>query len=655
MSLSIRVYKSLQELEQLRPAWDELLASFPGATTFSTWEWLAPWWCAFGDGRELLVLAFFDGEMLVGLAPLQISRRSVAPFLSLRILGLMGDGSGDSDNLDIPVRPGYEMRVTETLLEFLKNESRWSDLCEFNTMPSDSVVAKRLAESLKARSWVLYNNRQTASAVSLPTTWKQYLQQLSPKERGKIAYYKNRLDRKYSARLLRCESQSELPPALNILFALHAKRWRSVGQQGSFEFARRRQFYQEMAAELASKNALEFWMLTLDCQPVAVQFGFRYRDTAFQLQEGFDPEYADDSVGYVLRAHVIEQSISAGVRRYDFLAGESASKTRWAAKSGHYIKLQFAEPLTLGSAYLRAIQSAAESKEWLRAHLPDKLWRWLHNVNVTIRGRQLAMTTPVSVPSTEPHAVIPARRDLTYCEYLFLRWAYSTDPDHLDGTAYQNRSKLETLFGTQLFYRIRNKTVIDFGCGHGDQAIELAKRGAKFVIGVDIREEMLEAARAKSQGLENLQFLNPAQCPKGIADFVISLDSFQHFEDPSAMLELINELLRPGGELLSCFGPPWKHPYGGHAFSAFPWSHLLFRELALVSWYNKVKHEAISRYEEVSGGLNRMTVAKFEMLVRASKFRGASITPVPIRRLRLFHNPFTREFTTAVIKCQLTK
>lgn len=244
---------------------------------------------------------------------------------------------------------------------------------------------------------------------------------------------------------------------------------------------------------------------------------------------------------------------------------------------------------------------------------------------------------------------------LTYFEFLFLRWLYAADPDHLDGTAYRNRSKLETLLGSSLFLAIRGKTVIDFGCGYGEHSIELAKRGAKLVIGVDIREEVLAAAREKASGLPNVVFLTPQQCPRASADFVISLDSFEHFDNPSAALDLINDLLRPGGSLLSSFGPPWKHPFGGHTFSAFPWAHLLFNEHALVGWYNRVKNKAISHLEEVSGGLNRMTVAKFEALVGASSFREKSITPVPIRKLRALHNPLTREFTTAVVKCQLTK
>src|SRR5438270_5448446 len=58
-SLQVRSYRTLEELQNLQPAWEELLSSYPLATTFSTWEWLSAWWHAFGKGRELLVLAFF--------------------------------------------------------------------------------------------------------------------------------------------------------------------------------------------------------------------------------------------------------------------------------------------------------------------------------------------------------------------------------------------------------------------------------------------------------------------------------------------------------------------------------------------------------------------------------------------------------------------
>jgi CelD/BcsL family acetyltransferase involved in cellulose biosynthesis len=393
-----QIYRTLDDLESLRPAWEALLEDFPGATTFSTWEWLAPWWRAFGEGRELLVLAFFDeSERLVGLAPLQISRRRVTSFLNLRVLGLWGDGSGDSDNLDIPVRAGWEESVTLALLEFLKKESSQWDFCEFNTMPEGSPVASCLAKQLGDRGWTAYNDQRASSAIALPETWEAYLSQLSSNERGKIRKFRNRLQNKYRVHFYRCETESEVPECLESLFKLHGKRWRTLGQPGSFESPVRRQFYYELARLLVARGQLECWMLELDGHPAAAQFGFRHGTTVFQLQGGFDPAYSADSAGYLLRAHVIEQMIARGVGRHDFLAGEAPSKACWGAQINHYLNMEFAPPLGCGSAYLHLIHGAGSSKEWLRRHLPRDAWQVLHRLNAKTTRQETAATTSMQV------------------------------------------------------------------------------------------------------------------------------------------------------------------------------------------------------------------------------------------------------------------
>src|SRR5437773_7074730 len=68
-----------------------------------------------------------------------------------------------------------------------------------------------------------------------------------------------------------------------------------------------------------------------------------------------------------------------------------------------------------------------------------------------------------------------------------------------DGRAYSGRSKLEALLGPEIWSMISGRAVIDFGCGEGDTAIEMAQRGAVLVIGVDIRQSALAAARIQAE------------------------------------------------------------------------------------------------------------------------------------------------------------
>ena len=244
---------------------------------------------------------------------------------------------------------------------------------------------------------------------------------------------------------------------------------------------------------------------------------------------------------------------------------------------------------------------------------------------------------------------------LTEIQYRILKRISPGAPDCCSGSAYEGKSKLAVLMGNEIFKKIAGKVVIDFGCGEGADAIEMAEKGAKRVIGIDIREEVLQAARQKAltAGVQNTCVF--ASRTTELADIVVSVDAFEHFADPAGILRIMNSLLQPAGEVLVSFGPTWYHPLGGHLFSVFPWAHLIFSEKALISWRSTFKTDGATRFSEVAGGLNQMTIRKFEKLIEGSPFKLATLELIPIRNLRRFHNQLTREFTTAIVRCRLVK
>ena len=239
-------------------------------------------------------------------------------------------------------------------------------------------------------------------------------------------------------------------------------------------------------------------------------------------------------------------------------------------------------------------------------------------------------------------------------QYQLLRRFWPSDPPAMmSAAAYDQKSKLDVLLGPALG-DLRGRTVIDFGCGYGIEAIDLARRGAARVIGLDLNANYLKIGRrcVAAAGLSGV--IELAERTSQQADVIVCLDSFEHFAEPDAILETMYGLLQPEGEVLISFGPTWYHPLGGHLFSVFPWAHLIFSEAALMRWrQDRRRQPGIDSFEQA--GLNQMTIRRFERMIHRSPFKLELLEAVPIRRLRRFHNRLTREFTTSIVRCRLRR
>jgi CelD/BcsL family acetyltransferase involved in cellulose biosynthesis len=383
--IAVSVYRCWAELRAVIPGWEDILKENEALSVFSTPEWLESWWEAFGSNRHLTALAFCDlrGKLL-GLIPLYEEQQR-ARFLQSKCLRFVGDGSGDSDNLDLILRPGFERECCRAFLGWLADHPAW-DLCCLNTTPGGSAGMHALLQELAVAKWPSILTETPNAAILLPATWQSYVQSLEGTFRPLVTRYPQRLAQRLQARIYRCEHLEQLSAALDLLFALHQKRWNRAHEPGSFRSYERRQFYRRMAEAFLRKDWLEFWLLELEGNVVAAQFCFRYRESAYLLQEGFDPESAAHRVGYALRATMLERFIRSGVKRYDFLGGFSDHKRNWGATIGAYRNLQFAPPRSLASCRLALNKRATGGKEWLRNRLPIPVWQLLHKMKLKLAG-----------------------------------------------------------------------------------------------------------------------------------------------------------------------------------------------------------------------------------------------------------------------------
>lgn len=195
---------------------------------------------------------------------------------------------------------------------------------------------------------------------------------------------------------------------------------------------------------------------------------------------------------------------------------------------------------------------------------------------------------------------------------------------------------------------IKGKSVLDFGCGRGEQTLAMKRAGAARVVGFDPFATFPPAG----QGVEFA-----AELPTGRFDVVLNCSAFEHFANPAREMAAMRKLT--GGKLIITWAEPWFSHNGSHMgfFTRCPWVNLLFPERSVLLVRSLYRDDGASSYETcgLGGAVNRMTVARFERIVRESGMRVESMRHFATLGLPLVtHIPVLRELLTSACACVLT-
>jgi 2-polyprenyl-3-methyl-5-hydroxy-6-metoxy-1,4-benzoquinol methylase len=147
--------------------------------------------------------------------------------------------------------------------------------------------------------------------------------------------------------------------------------------------------------------------------------------------------------------------------------------------------------------------------------------------------------------------------------------------------------------------------ILDFGCGAGNIAIELAKRGYN-VTGVDAAERMIESSKnnAEQQGVSNVEFIKID--PRGDSldsekyNFVVCSSVIEYIRDDELLLKNLYRSLLPGG----------------HLFISVPNAHSLLGQLEDVAANIGVRREKKIGEAAVKYAVRRYKKAKFINLIK---------------------------------------
>jgi CelD/BcsL family acetyltransferase involved in cellulose biosynthesis len=302
-----------ESLEQLEQDWASLAERLPRPLPFHLPAWHRVWWTHFGDSHTPLYLALREDGVLVGVVPLMRTGDTLA---------IAGDPE-ICDYTDLPIASVDPGALLPGVLSAL-DELPWRTLHLWG-LPEDSPALVLTHAWGTSRGYEIETDFEAVCPrVPLSGDWDGYLASLSKKDRHELKRKMRRFQEAGASVCLRTlSSPDEVAASLPDFFHLHRI---SRHDKAQFMTPEMEAFFQDVAVGLAGAGLVRLYLIDVDGRSAAALLGFRSGDELLLYNSGYDPAFAQVSVGIVSKAMVLRSAIEDGLRTLDFLRGAEPYK-----------------------------------------------------------------------------------------------------------------------------------------------------------------------------------------------------------------------------------------------------------------------------------------------------------------------------------------
>jgi len=322
-SRSIRVswVDDLEALVSRRDEWNALVACAETRTVFQSFEWHLGWWHAFGSGSQPLVLLAEDMGVLVGVAPLVLSKRRILG-RRRRVAEFMGSRAADyCDFIVDSARPEASLALVQWLLE---HSELW-DLLMLANITRDATVGV-LRERCE-RFGLPHTVRTLCKSPSLVCTDRDVIDVALQDKRLRRA--RRRFQSQGQVSFKSCATAKDISSHLGMFFEQHIRRRSMTDAPSKFLDGRWRTFYHDLAQALGAQGQMLLMTTFLDLRPIAFDLCFLFCKRLVVYDGCFDPSHAKRSPGTLALWYLFRYVQDHDIGELDLGRGEEAYKLRY--------------------------------------------------------------------------------------------------------------------------------------------------------------------------------------------------------------------------------------------------------------------------------------------------------------------------------------
>ena len=323
--LTIRRWTEYEFLNS-KEEWQELLENNSSDKLFLSWYWMYYWWEIWGknsSSNNIYVLAAYDGNILVGIAPLYLSRvrmfKGLHSISRLQFLGTNFRVGGDirAEYLEFIAMDEIKPDVNKALFDYIYKDNSWDELI-LSDLIVDSETYKENTRCIN--SYNCYRRKlqtECTYVVDCSIPFEEYLAGLGKNTRLKLYNRRKQLEKHGIITIGRIKME-DIEKFIETLNNLHEKRWSKLcfnSEQASF--------FSKMLVSFNTDKTTYCSELKVNNSILATMANLKVEDKIYNIQVGFIEDFDKKislgtlHLGYVLENVFKEKSLDT----FDLLAG----------------------------------------------------------------------------------------------------------------------------------------------------------------------------------------------------------------------------------------------------------------------------------------------------------------------------------------------